>query len=216
MTFRILVASILILCSLGVGVGLCLAYYFYNADPNYIDIDVLVANNCTIEDVDTYTGSIELVSETFPYDDGTLLPQCITQDMANEWEWIVNVIGGYTPKNMTGLDYGIFFYNKDGWIQGYNLVWEKIGGDCCTGILWRATVKVCNNVVCIPSNHYPDVPEGCDVIPQCSCCNDLNKKVDINILTKWEGCGDWCQQFSLILEHKRYAIKSPQLLQNFQ
>jgi hypothetical protein len=192
---------------------------------------VPVAQNCTVGPFDTEAGEIEIIDCNFPYIDeyGNLLPLplCITNEMAQTWNWTVRVKGGYEPQDTFGYWplYGITFWqdkNKDGepeLIQGWNIDWTrtvKCDG-CCSCWEWFGEPAWCGNKVCLDSNQYPtligcsgtycdiQVPDGQTEIP--------GKEVYMKIDTLWEGCPLDTQQFAIILAHKKDEIS---LIPNFR
>jgi hypothetical protein len=196
-------------------------------EENYL---VPVAFEYCVGPFDTEPGEIKLVDYYFPYIDeetGELLPLplCITNEMAQEWYWVVEVTGGYSP--LDTYSYwpwmGITVWqdqNKDGvpeMIQGWNLDWtcENCDDPCCVPKTWRADVAWCGNDVCLHSNQYPELSGGLEnycnmVIPE-GLTEIPGKEVYIHFGLLWEGCELDEQQFAYILAQKKinYPLKSP-------
>ena len=137
----ILITSILTVFAFGVGgsIGACFMLNNNSTEPTLrtsfgLEDIVLVAESYSIEDLDTVEGSIDIIDMNF-LDLTKPLPLCITQDMADEWYIQVEVCGGYTPEDVfCGTEYGIFFYQKGEWVQGWWIDWEylyHVPGCCC-------------------------------------------------------------------------------------
>jgi len=184
---------------------------------------VPVAQECELGPFDTEAGEIEIIENNFPYIDenGNLLPLpiCITNEMAQTWNWTVRVKGGYSPIDTLGYwpGYGITVWqdsDKDyelELVQGWNIDWTDLGKDpqcdCCSCRLWLAKPAYCGNKVCLDSNQYPEVI-GCDcdrIVPH-NQDEIPGKEVYVQINTLWEGCPLEDQQFAYILAQKKDEI----------
>jgi len=189
---------------------------------------VPIPYECIVGPMYTEPGSIELIDYNFPYYDIFTgeqllpLPLCITNTMAQEWNFTIKTCGGYTPLESDYWPlYGLTFWqddNKDGFlqdnelVQGWKFIWtfvEKVEG-CCTCETWIATLAWCGNDVCLDSTDYPTLEgplAGCTLTTPPDI-DDLDKDVYMKISSLFEGCELEDQQFAVILAQKRCNFPS--------
>lgn len=172
---------------------------------------VTVAQGKSFDDVDTEVGKIEVVSEYLP--DWSVLPLCIEDaDVAN---YYVNlkVTGGYKPRDLCNDWYIKFYQDLDNdkstkeYVGTIDILVDKLDehSTCCYTV-YQLTFDVLEDCIRFDSNHYPDIPAGWDLFPKDPECTDLDKLVDVDISTEWEGCCNPCQRFEIILPQKNILI----------
>jgi hypothetical protein len=142
---------------------------------------------------DTEQGYIRFDGNTIPCE----LPLCITNDTIGDWYALVLSYGGYVP-------YDGFFnvYQKNHELMGTIYIqWKDAGKgtyDCCTYNWWNATFYVKQNF-CLDSNQYP-----------AGYCGDgqfiPGKEVTFEFTTKWTGCKDVSQRFTIIHSQSYQAL----------
>ena len=76
----------------------------------------------------------------------------------------------------------------------------------CVPKRWKFTFELCDGPIGLESNHLPTVPAGWCIGPD----KELQKRVDLCIMTKWSGCLLDSQEFLVILAHKAMS-QNPQL-----
>jgi hypothetical protein len=185
---------------------------------------VPIPYECLVGPLYTEPGSIELFEYNFPYYDLFTgeqllpLPLCITNTMAQEWNFTIKVLGGYSPLDGGDWpDYGFTFWqddNKDGLltpdelVQGWKLDWSYVGkcpdDPCCSCDIWIAEIDWCANAVCLDSTEAPVLlgpMEGCTLTTQSDF--ELGKDVYFKISSRFEGGELEVQQFAVILAQKR-------------
>lgn len=153
------------------------------------------------------------------YDIPDVLPLCITEDyLDSNFAITALTYGGYHPDG-----FGFLAINQPktglGGIVGIN--WVYVGSFVCDnpdmvcyGCLVDVYVAdfVLPDPIQIDSNHLPAVYSyGADwytMIDDPVSCN-LNKWVNLAIISSWEGCDEPDQKFQLILAHLRCFLEFP-------
>jgi hypothetical protein len=179
---------------------------------------VSLAEKCE-QSHDTEPGCIVKEHKEIPYD----LPLCITQDVIDDWWIMYKVCGGYEPeaKNWIWKDgRKVIVTNNYGWIVldqtktgegGYILITQKeITYDsslpcCCAYVNLSGFVLYCGQDIHLDSNK---LPTGCQIY-ETGTNFDLDKMVDLDIITNWEGCHLDTQEFRILWAHKDYFTGIP-------
>lgn len=153
------------------------------------------------------------------YDIPDVLPLCITEEyLDSNFAITAMTYGGYHPD---GYGFLAIDQPKTGLGGIVGISWVYIGSFVCEdpdmvcyGCLVDVFVAdfILPDPIQIDSNHIPDVYSyGTDwntMIDEPESCN-LNKWVNLAILSSWEGCTEPDQKFQLILAHIRYFLEFP-------
>jgi hypothetical protein len=171
---------------------------------------VPIAKSCDELNVDTLPGTITYVGGF--YDDP--LPLCIDANVVSDWWIAYEVTGGYDPWDILPGNcklYGTITLDQDKTgARGTILMKDYVSKCCGCGCkIYNFTgLELADGPIILDSNHLPQVND-CSLM----CCPDpnreLGKRVDINIMTNWEGCPNLDQKFGLILAHKNLFPESP-------
>jgi hypothetical protein len=184
-------------------------YYISNSNLSSNSVDdssgnkfVSVAHRKEFIDLDTEKGAITIEQEFLP--SWTKVPLCITDELVKPYWVTIKVTGGYIPYDGWFID---LFQDRDDnkddkeHIGRILLIREAIERGCCWTV-YNITFDVVGDCIKVESNHFPDIPQGWNLIKNVECTPDLDKLVDMVISTHWYGCGLPCQRFELILSQK--------------
>jgi hypothetical protein len=164
---------------------------------------VSVAQECDLLDLDTLRGEIK---PNTPYTNiPDPLPLCIDDSVVADW-WIAYLVcGDYDVRKKDCTYYGkIEFRNdKDGLLGTVYMNGKPVETDlpCCWTLVNFTVFDVYGIGFEIPSNYKPIVDPDCNLFMHKDYNEPpgFNKKVDLKIITYWEGCLQDVQKFRLIL-----------------
>ncbi|MBY9014883.1 MAG: hypothetical protein KGD68_04255 [Candidatus Lokiarchaeota archaeon] len=176
--------------------------------------EVLVAELTADYSIDTESGFM-IVN----YDIPDVLPLCITEYyLDSNFAITTMTYGGYVPDGFGYLGINQPKTGKGGLVA---IEWVYVGSFVCENpdlVCYGCLVDIFSADFILPdpiqidSNHIPDVfSYGADwytmIDDPVSC--DLDKWVNLAILSSWKGCDDPDQKFQLILAHLIYFLEFP-------
>jgi hypothetical protein len=182
---------------------------------------VSVADKCE-QTHDTKPGCITIEYKEIPYE----LPLCITQEEINDWWILYKVCGGYLPDKKDWIricgsirypvldNYGWIVLDQDKTPEGgiilmteMEVIQDATLPCCCYYVNISGFVLYCNQEIHLDSNHHPT---GCQIVENGPGYDgDLDKLVELDIITNWEGCHLDKQEFRIILTQKNYFSGIP-------
>ena len=187
----------------GVGAGIGLSLMMGQNSPEIVipeNHDVFEAYSIPDIEMDTEKGEITIIDDThLP----KVLPLCITDEWLSQWWVEIKVTGGYDP-----LDGDIDLSTiKCGDVGSIDIDFKHIRHEPCYADYYNVTFDLpCGaGPIELESNQWPvdadPIVCGNPTIP--------GKKVLLEFMTWWQGCGNRDQKFKLILTHKSDVFRVP-------
>jgi len=177
--------------------------------------NVSVAQSQDFDHIDTDTGYIDITDSYLP----ETVPLCLDNGAIDDWFIEITTCGGYYIRSDITSYVNVLQKKADDGSAYASIGTLNINiaditpadAPCCCKVYNLTFTVEDDGCIAVDSNHFPWTGINADGWSLTKHGCNLNKWVELDVMTYWCGCHCWDQNFEIILTHKGIISGIPQL-----